>query len=75
MPAENKQIYIPELFVKGTYIEEVGAAQDKVVYPGAEFNIALTMKDFENPEDYHTVWIAITKAIKSKLNNGNLTCT
>jgi hypothetical protein len=70
MPADNKQIYIPNLHVNGTFIEEVGATQDKVVYPGAVFDVKLTMEDFENPEDYHTVWIAITKAVKAKLNNG-----
>jgi len=69
MSSENKQIYIPDLNIKGTFIEEVGAEGNRVVYPGTYFDVKLGKEDFENQEDYHSVWIAITKAVKAKLDN------
>lgn len=63
----TKQIYIPAVQIKGSFVEEVGGADDRVVYPGVPFDISLTAEDFENPEEYHTTWINITRAVKSKL--------
>jgi hypothetical protein len=64
-----KQIYIPTLKVKGTYIEEIGGAGDKVLYPGKSFELELAQEDFENEEDYHNTWIAITRAVKKRLKD------
>jgi hypothetical protein len=64
-----KQIYIPSLKVKGTYIEEIGGDKDRVLYPGQPFELELTQEDFESEEDYHNTWIAITRAVKKKLKN------
>lgn len=64
-----KQIYIPTLKVKGTYIEEIGGENDKVLYPGQTFELGLTQEDFESEEDYHNTWIAVTRAVKKKLKN------
>lgn len=64
-----KQIYIPSLKVKGTYIEEIGGENDRVLYPGKTFELALTQEDFETEEDYHNTWIAVTRAVKKKLKN------
>ena len=48
-------------------MEEIGATEDKIVYPGPGFDINLSCEDFENPEEYHTTWINITRAVKAKL--------
>lgn len=64
-----KQIYIPTLKVKGTYIEEIGGENDKVLYPGQTFELDLKQEDFESEEDYHNTWIAVTRAVKKKLKN------
>lgn len=64
-----KQIYIPTLKVKGTYIEEIGGENDKVLYPGQTFEMDLKQEDFESEEDYHNTWIAVTRAVKKKLKN------
>ena len=63
----NKQIYIPAINIKGSFMEEIGATEDKIVYPGPGFDINLSCEDFENPEEYHTTWINITRAVKAKL--------
>jgi hypothetical protein len=67
MSDTNKQIYIPNLGISGNFIEELGSAGDRLIYPGKQFSVTLSEEDFENPEDYHTTWINITKAVKSKL--------
>jgi hypothetical protein len=64
-----KQIYIPSLKVKGTYIEEIGGENDRVLYPGKTFELELSQEDFESEEDYHNTWIAVTKAVKKKLKD------
>jgi hypothetical protein len=66
-----KQIYIPSLRVRGTYIEELGGESDRVLYPGEAFELDLSEKDFENKEDYHSTWIAVTNAVKKKLNEAS----
>lgn len=68
MSAETKQIYIPALNIKGTYVEELGSEAERIVYPGQTFDISLSAEDFENPEEYHTTWINITRAVKKKLS-------
>jgi hypothetical protein len=65
--AANKQIYIPEIRIKGSFMEEIGSVEDKVMYPGQAFDVSLSADDFENAEEYHTAWISITKAVKTKL--------
>jgi hypothetical protein len=67
MSASSKQIYIPSISIKGYYVEEVGAEKDRVVYPGGFFDVNLDIEDFENTEDYHAAWIALTRAVKNKL--------
>lgn len=67
MSASNKQIYVPAISVKGTYIEEIGGAENRLIYPGENFDLSLSAEDFENPEEYHTTWINITRAVKAKL--------
>lgn len=69
MAGKSKQIYIPSINIKGYYVEEIGGDKDRVVYPGGSFDISLDITDFENSEEYHSAWIAITRAVKSKLNN------
>ena len=69
MSAANKQIYIPELRITGSYVEEVGTDTDKIIYPGKSFDVTLTAEDFTNAEDYHTIWLALSKAVKNKLSN------
>ncbi len=49
-------------------MEEVGGAQDRIVYPGEEFELNLSANDFSDPEEYHTTWISITRAVKTKLS-------
>jgi hypothetical protein len=68
MSSTNKQVYIPNIKVKGSFVEEIGGEQDKIVYPGAEFQLDLSADDFSDPEEYHTTWISITRAVKTKLN-------
>ena len=68
MAATNKQIYIPSITIKGSFMEEIGGGEDKVVYPGASFDLELGAEDFENSEDYHAAWISITRAVKAKLS-------
>jgi hypothetical protein len=68
MAESSKQIYIPSISIKGYYVEEVGAEKDRVVYPGGFFDVELDIEDFQNLEDYHTVWIALTRAVKTKLS-------
>jgi hypothetical protein len=67
MAAAIKQIYIPEVNVKGSFMEELGATDDKIIYPGKGFSVTLSVEDFENSEDYHTAWIILTRAVKAKL--------
>ena len=67
MAVTNKQIYIPSLVVKGSYVEELGTQEDRIVYPGQKFDLSISAEDFESAEDYHTTWINITRAVKSKL--------
>lgn len=62
-----KQVYIPNLTVSGTFVEEIGSAEDKVCYPGSLFSVDICLEDFDDPEDYHRVWIALTKATQKKL--------
>lgn len=64
----NKQIYIPAISIKGSYIEEIGGSGDRVVYPGGSFEISLSAEDFKDQEEYHTTWINITRAVKAKIN-------
>lgn len=68
MSGTNKQIYIPTISIKGSYVEEIGGSDDRVIYPGIPFDISLSAEDFQNPEEYHTVWINITRAVKTKLS-------
>lgn len=68
MSGNTKQIYIPSVNIKGYYVEEIGGDKDRVVYPGGSFDLDLNIEDFENSEEYHTVWITITRAVKAKLN-------
>jgi hypothetical protein len=65
--AANKQIYIPSINIKGSFMEEIGGAEDKIAYPGDSFDISLSLEDFQNSEEYHTTWINITRAVKAKL--------
>lgn len=65
----SKQIYIPFIVVKGSFIEELGSTDNRVIYPGKSFEITLDLNDFKDSEDYHKAWISITKAVKEKLNN------
>lgn len=65
--AANKQIYIPSINIKGSFMEEIGGAEDKIAYPGDSFDLSLSLEDFQNPEEYHTTWINITRAVKAKL--------
>ena len=65
----QKQIYIPKLNIDGTYIEEIGGGADLTAYPGEAFSVSLSMEDFASREEYHTIWISISKAVKKKLSN------
>jgi hypothetical protein len=67
MADANKQIYIPEITIRGSFMEEIGSVGDKILYPGPTFDISLSADDFENAEEYHTTWISITRAVKTKL--------
>lgn len=67
MSASTKQVYIPELHIKGSFIEELGSEVDKLIYPGGPFEMTLTAEDFDDQEAYHSTWIAVTKAVKNKL--------
>jgi hypothetical protein len=49
-------------------MEEIGSTEDKVMYPGVPFDVTLSAEDFQNPEEYHTTWINITRAVKTKLS-------
>ena len=66
-----KQVYIPKINLTGTYIEELGTATDKICYPGSTFSVEICLEDFEDKEEYHTAWIAITKAAQKKLEKKN----
>lgn len=68
MSASNKQIYIPLVNIKGSFVEEIGNDKDRIVYPGGSFDITLSAEDFSDPEEYHSTWISITRAVKHKLN-------
>jgi hypothetical protein len=68
MSSASKQVYIPNISIKGSFVEEVGGAQDRIVYPGEEFELNLSANDFSDPEEYHTTWISITRAVKTKLS-------
>jgi hypothetical protein len=68
MSVTNKQIYIPAISIKGSFVEEVGGADDKIMYPGPVFDISLSSEDFQDSEEYHTTWINITRAVKTKLS-------
>jgi hypothetical protein len=67
MSSATKQVYIPNILIKGSFVEEVGGASDRIVYPGENFELSLSANDFSNPEEYHTVWISLTRAVKTKL--------
>ena len=76
MSGSTIQIYIPAINIKGYLVEEVGGGADRVVYPGGSFELKLDITDFVDSEEYHTTWIALTRAVKAKLNNnaaGNTT--
>ena len=68
MSASNKQIYIPFVNIKGAFMEEIGNDKERIMYPGTSFDISLSAEDFSDPEEYHTTWINITRAVKTKLN-------
>lgn len=68
MSTSSKQVYIPSLKIVGSFMEEIGGTADRVIYPGNPFSVELSSEDFKDPEEYHTVWIAITKAVKLKLS-------
>jgi hypothetical protein len=63
-----KQVYIPELNITGAFMEEIGSAEDRVIYPGVPFDVKLSAEDFSDPEEYHATWISVTRAVKAKLN-------
>jgi len=65
----QKQIYIPELKIEGTYIEEVGGGEDLITYPGEPFAVDLSIDDFASREEYHSTLISISRAVKKKLSN------
>jgi hypothetical protein len=65
--AANKQIFIPAINIKGSFMEEIGGAEDKIAYPGESFDISLSLEDFQNPEEYHTTWNNKPRAVKTKL--------
>jgi hypothetical protein len=67
---QAKQIYIPSLKIKGTYLEEIGGEKEKITYPGKSIEVELTAEDFLSEEDYHSAWIIITRAVQKKLSNG-----
>jgi hypothetical protein len=67
MSGSTKQIYIPSINIKGYRVEEVGGGEDRVVYPGKSFDLTLDISDFQDPEEYHTTWITLTRAVKAKL--------
>jgi hypothetical protein len=64
-----KKIYIPALNISGAYIEEIGTTEEKTLYPGEPFEISITKEDFDDLEEYHAVWITLTKAVQRKLKN------
>ena len=68
MSSANKQVYIPNICIKGSFVEEVGGSEDRIVYPGETFELNLSAGDFLDPEEYHTTWISITRAVKTKLS-------
>lgn len=68
MSEQNKQIYIPKINISGSFVEEIGGGVDRIMYPGAPFDMSLTAEDFNNAEEYHDTWINITRAVKAKLN-------
>jgi hypothetical protein len=68
MASENKQVYIPSISIRGSFVEEIGGGLDKIVYPGEAFELDISANDFSDPEEYHTTWICITRAVKNKLN-------
>lgn len=67
MSEPTKQIYIPAISIKGSFVEEIGGKDDKIMYPGPLFDVSLSAEDFQNAEEYHTTWINITRAVKTKL--------
>ena len=67
MSTSTKQVYIPTLKITGSFMEEIGGSADRVIYPGKTFSLDLAPEDFKDSEEYHSVWISITKAVKSKL--------
>jgi hypothetical protein len=64
-----KKIYIPALNISGAYIEEIGTNSETTLYPGEAFEIAITKEDFADLEEYHAVWISLTKVVQRKLEN------
>jgi hypothetical protein len=65
----NKQIYIPTIKVSGSFMEEIGSSDDRIFYPGEDFSTELKPEDFKDVEEYHSVWIILTRAVKLKLAN------
>ena len=59
---------MPAISIKGSFIEEIGSSEDRLIYPGEPFDLSLSADDFSNPEEYHATWINITRAVKAKLN-------
>jgi hypothetical protein len=64
---QTKQIYIPQVSIEASIIEEVGGGADRVVYPGESKSLVLRESDFENKEEYHTAWIILTRAAQRKI--------
>ena len=39
MSGTNKQIYIPKITISGSYVEEIGSPEERLIYPGTPFDI------------------------------------
>lgn len=64
-----KKIYIPALNISGAYIEELGTNGETTLYPGEPFEVCIKKEDFADLEEYHAVWISLTKVVQRKLKN------
>jgi len=66
-----KQIYIPGVSIKGSFMEFNGTLDNGNCYAGDPFEVFIERSDFtpEEAEDYHRYSIILTRVARRKLSN------
>lgn len=62
-----KQVYIPNLTVKGDIMQQIGTNENGVLFPERPFEITIGFDDFKDKEEYATLYRILTQVCREKV--------